>query len=579
MPKSAFNWKVAGAAGEGIKSTGMMFSKTCLRSGLHTFDYTEYPSLIRGGHNTYEVLTSREPVYSPEIHADLLVALNENAVKYHHQSVDPQGLIIYDGEDSPFDLHKYPFTSPVLSVPFFRLAKESGGDRVMANNVALGVSIWLSGLDLQILNKVITDNFKGKKPEITQHNQQAAQAGYTWAQNNLKPLAQLGKPPINNSDTLTMTGNEALALGAIAGGMQAYLAYPMTPASSILHSLADWQKDTNIFVKHVEDEIGVINMALGLSFTGIRAAVGTAGGGFCYMTEAIGLSGIAELPLVIFEAQRPGPAVGMPTWTAQGDLLFVINASQDEFPRIVLAPGDVKEAFNQSALAFDLAEDYQLPVIIMSDKHLSESSTSLNLDTNVYSHTQSSFDSDAQPDVSGFYPRYKVTGSGVSLRSIPGQSSAYYLCDSYEHDVYGLSSETAADRQAQMDKRMKKLELIKTKIPAQFYSGSPNSQITLIGWGSTKGALLAAQQKLQEQGIDTAVLNLSWLWPFPVDQIKNILETASCPVIIEGNFQNQLALLIRQQTGINIYHKRTKYDGRPFYPSEIVAYVYDILKI
>ena len=579
MSKSAFNWKVAGAAGEGIKTTGMMFSKVCLRYGLHTFDYTEYPSLIRGGHNTYQVVAGTKKVYSPQITVDLLIALNHNAVINHYGEMAPDGLIVYDGQEVSLDKDNLKFPCAIVSVPLVKLAKDAGGERVMANNVAIGVSLYLLGLDLKLLDQVIQDSFAGKSESIVNLNQKCSKAGYDYAAANIKPLSHLKLTSQTPVDTLSMTGNEAAALGAVAGGCKAYIAYPMTPSSTILHQLADWQTKANLFVKHAEDEIGVINMALGLSYSGVRAAVGTSGGGFCYMTEAVGLSGIAELPLVIFESQRPGPALGMPTWTAQGDLLFAINASQDEFPRIVLAPGDVRETFELSKMAFDLAEDYQLPVIVLLDKHLSESGESIYLDQLQFSHHQSSLNQNPIPDSNGFYPRYQVDSDGLSLRTIPGQANGLYQANSYEHDVYGLASETSLDRQSQMDKRMCKLDSVITHIPDQFYDGSDHPEITFISWGSTKGAVRAGIETLRQEGIDAAILNLSWLWPFPIAAVRSVLNKSSCPVVIEGNSTHQLAKLISQELAIDIYHKRTKYDGRPFYPSEVIKYAHEILSI
>ena len=579
MTKNYVNWKVAGAAGEGIKSTGMIFSKACLRLGLHTFDYTEYPSLIRGGHNTYQVLASMDKVYAPEKPVDILIALNHQALEYHTAELQPQSVIVYDPEDNQADLSNLKLKGLVLPVPLNRLAKEAGGERLMANNVALGVSMFLLNFDLTTIKAVIGESFSGKKSVLVEVNQKAAQAGYDYAQSHFPPISEIALSFQTPIDNLTMSGNEALSLGAIAGGMQAYIAYPMTPSSTILHQLADWQAKANIFVKHAEDEIGVINMALGMSFAGVRVACGTSGGGFCYMTEAVGLSGIAELPLVIFEAQRPGPALGMPTWTAQADLLFAINAAQDEFPRIVLAPGDVTEAFNLAKLSFDLAENYQIPVIILSDKHLSESNESIHLETTTFSHEQVSFNQHPEVDASGFYPRYRDTASGISLRTIPGQANGLYMANSYEHDPYGLGSETPIDRITQMDKRFQKFDSIKTHLPDQFYDGSDHPQITFISWGSTKGAVRAGIKLLRSQGIDAAMLNLSWLWPFPIEPVKAAIDKSQNAIVIEGNKTSQLARLIKEQVGYDIYHKRTKYDGRPFFPDEIIQYSNEILNL
>lgn len=576
MSRRSFSWQVAGAAGEGIKTTGMMFSKTCLRSGLYTFDYTEYPSLIRGGHNTYQVCAGLDRVFSQTKQIDLHIALNKDGVLLHRPDFHSGSIILYDAQDSGVDWDKENITGKGINIPFIELVKKAGAERVMLNNVALGVSAYLLNLDFSVLNTVIADAFKGKSTEIISLNQQAAKVGYDYGQQNLTPLNfSLSKQKI--SDNLTLSGNEAIALGLVAGGLKAYIAYPMTPSSSILHTLADWQEQANIFVKHAEDEIGVVNMALGMSYAGIRSACGTSGGGFCYMTEAVGLAGVAELPLVVIEAQRPGPALGMPTWTAQADLLFCINASQDEFPRIVLAPGDVREAFDLSRLSLELAEKYQLPVIILTDKHLSESSQSTHLDQLNYSLERYSMEMKPDVNQTGFYPRFTLTETGVSPRTVPGQPNGFYMANSYEHDIQGLGSESSLDRVNQMDKRLKKLLSVKPEIPTQFYSGSKNAQVTLIGWGSTKYALCAASQQLSKEGIEAAVFNLSWLWPFPQDQVENVLKNCVCPIIVEGNSTYQLAKLIRQETGIDIYHKRCKYDGRPIYPEEVVTWVKEII--
>ncbi|OGV95838.1 hypothetical protein A2W24_02170 [Microgenomates group bacterium RBG_16_45_19] len=576
MSQSTLNWKIVGAAGEGIKSTGMMFSKTLLRSGFYAFDYTEYPSLIRGGHNTYQVYASGQPVYSQVLPLDLFISLNPDGLKLHTEELTPTSVTLFDGVDLKLDPRDLKLPGQVFSVPLTQLARDGGGERVMANNVALGISLQLLHLDLTILNQVIADTFAGKNQAVVSLNQKAAALGYQYAAEHLSPLAinliKAPQPPRHS-----LTGNEAIALGLIAGGLKAYLAYPMTPSSSILHSLADWQAKANLLVKHAEDEIGVINMALGMSYAGIRAAVGTSGGGFCYMTEALGLAGIAELPLVIIEAQRPGPALGMPTWTAQADLLFAINAAQDEFPRIVLAPGDVTEAFTLAKLSLTLAEEYQLPVILLSDKHLSESAMWATLPAGPFSHPQTSIDHQPQLSDQGFFPRYQPTPTGISLRTIPGIPHGQYLANSYEHDQHGLATETAAVRQVQMHKRQTKLNQILSHLPQQFYDGSEHPQLTLIGFGSTKTVLQAAAQTLKTKGHDVAVFNLSWLWPFPSDQVNQVFSQSQNTLIFEGNYTQQLARLIRQQTGLKPTHQVSKYDGRPFYPHEVVQAAEELL--
>jgi 2-oxoglutarate/2-oxoacid ferredoxin oxidoreductase subunit alpha len=578
MTKSALNWKVTGAAGEGIKSTGLLFSKTCLHNGLFTFDYTDYPSLIRGGHNTYQVLASNSKVFAQEKEVDLLICLNQNGLEFNLEEVSQKGVVLIDATDTNTDLSIYN-DKRIIDVPFYKLALDAGVDRVMANNVAIGCSLFILGLPLDKLNQVIASIFKDKGEKVIDLNQTAAKVGFDYALKHIPPLDYLQVTPQKPIDSISLTGNEAISLGAIAGGMKAYIAYPMTPSSSILHVLAGWAEKAMLMVKHAEDEIGVVNMALGASFAGVRAAVGTSGGGFCYMTEAFGLAGVAELPIVFFECQRPGPALGMPTWTAQADLLFVINASQDEFPRIVLSPGDVNEAFELARLSFQLAEDYQVPVVVLSDKHLSESAWSTHFDTTQYENYQTSLEKSPVLAANGLFPRYQDTASGVSPRTIPGQKNGQHIANSYETDEFGLASEESQVRITQMDKRFKKVAGISSQITPQFVSGESDADISFVCFGSTKGPVQAAVEQLNLEGIKSSMLSLSWVWPFPTDQVISYLNLQKNPVIIEGNKTFQLAKLIRQETGIEIYHKRNKYDGRPFYPSEIIGFAREILGI
>lgn len=568
---TAFNWKVAGFAGEGIMTTGLLFSKTCARQGLHIFDYTEYPSLIRGGHNTYQVYADSQSATAQSWSVDVLVALNKNALEFHRDELTDQSIVLFDAKDDKIDLDSLHLPCRHLDLPMVQLAIDSGGERLMGNNVALGASIYLLGLDFALLEAVIADVFGKKGQEVVTLNRNAARAGYEYAQKHTDPLHTI--PQLPSHDALTLTGNEALGLGAIAGGLKLYVAYPMTPSSSILHYLAKVAPQGNFVVKHAEDEISTINMALGAAFTGARVAVGTSGGGFCYMTEALGLSGVAEIPLVVFEVMRPGPALGMPTWTAQGDLQFVINASQDEFPRFVLAPGNAQEAFELTRQAFDLAEKYQTLAIVISDKYLSESRHTMPpLDT-TFTNTRHGVASNPQPDDSGFYPRYRDTDSGLTPRSLPGMPAGTYVANSYEHDIYGLATEEGPVRVQQVDKRFKKFAAMITEVPEQHYDTQPNAAITLISFGSSLGPITSARQLLHQQGIATNHLHLTWLWPFPASQVTQVIQAAGQVVVVEGNYQGQLRRLIAQETGQQIDHNLTRYDGRPFYPTDIIDFI------
>jgi len=571
----ALNWKVAGSAGEGIMTTGLLFSKTCARHGLSIFDYMEYPSLIRGGHNTYQVHASTDPVTSQKKSLDVLVALNQNALNFHVDELTDKSLILYDKEDDNIDINKFNLSGKTFDLPMVRLAKESGGSRVMANNVALGASIFFLKLDLKILDQVIADIFASKGDKIIDANHKAALAGYNFAKQKSKSHLTISKGLLKNQ--LTLTGNEAISLGAIAGGLQFYVAYPMTPSSSILHYLAAVSSKSGFVVKHAEDEVGAVNMALGASFAGTRTMIGTSGGGFAYMTEALGLAGVAELPLVIVEVMRPGPALGMPTWTAQGDLQFVLTASQDEFPRFVLAPGDGQEAFDLTFKALELAEKYQTLVILISDKYLSESRHTIELKKYTFKNKRFGFTNSPKADATNFFPRYLPTNTGISQRSIPGQKGGIHIANSYEHDQYGVGIEEAEVRVEQMDKRNKKFESMKSEIPNQLYTTQNNSKLTFISFGSTKGPIASARKQLTQQGISTNMLHLSWLWPFPTKQVESILTSSPKTLIIEGNSYGQLANLITQETGIKLNNHLRRYDGRPFYSEDITDHVNKIL--
>jgi len=570
MGKQEFVWKVAGAAGEGIMTIGLLFSKTCMRHGLLIFDYTEYSSLIRGGHNTYQVHAGKDRIYTIESNVDILVALNKDAIIRHTDELKSDSVVIYDGENKNVDVKKVKLSAKIQDLPMVRLAKEAGGTEVMANNVALGASVFLAGLKLEILDDVIADVFGDKGEEVIDLNKKAAKAGYDYLKNKTQQLLTVNK---EERQLLSMTGNEAIALGAIAGGLQFFVAYPMTPSSSILHYLAVNASVAKIVVKHAEDEISAANMAIGASFAGARAMVATSGGGFCYMVEALGLSGVAEVPIVFVEVMRPGPALGLPTWTEQGDLKFVLSASHGEFPRFVFAPGDAQEAFEISRTAQELAEKYQVPVIILSDKYLSESRFTINLKTSVFANKRWRFNTKPKVDESGFYPRYKPDEDGISNRTIPGDREGNYVSNSYVHNAYGLSSEESEDRRAQNDKLFKKFEKMKLEVPQQSWDVEPGAKITLIAFGSTKGVLMKAQNVLRAKNIPVNILNLSWIWPFPKEQVNQAIKSSDTVIVVEGNKTGQLADLIAQETGIIIKNRLNRYDGRPFDYAEIGTYV------
>ncbi|MEA3355644.1 MAG: 2-oxoacid:acceptor oxidoreductase subunit alpha [Patescibacteria group bacterium] len=399
-------------------------------------------------------------------------------------------------------------------------------------------------------------------------NKKIATYGYNYAKKNLKSKA-LPKFEADKTanDKLYLTGNEAISLGAISGGMKLYVAYPMTPATSILHSLAAKAKKADIAVRHAEDEIGTINMAIGASFAGVRSMVATSGGGFSLMTEGLGLAGVTETPIVIVNSMRPGPASGMPTWSGQGDLLYMIQASQDEFLRVVMTPGDPTEAFNLSKLAQNMAEKYQIPIIILTDKYLSESYFTVNKFKDLHQNKRYGF---ANPNKTKDKPfkRYKDTESGISPRTIPGQPNGVHLCNSYEHDEFGYATEKSNQRINQVEKRAKKTKYLLNDpdFVTPILYGSNKADTTIISWGSNKGVILQALKTLKS----TNFIHFPIVWPFPKQSFLKLIKNSKKLITLECNSTGQLNKIISQATNLKIKNQFLKYDGRPFFPSEII---------
>lgn len=573
MDKRDLVFKVAGAAGEGIMATGLLFSKTCARHGFFIFDYSEYPSLITGGHNTYQVHFSQKPVYCQSPKTDILLALNTDSLKMHIEELSQDSIVIYDNELIKNPIEEFNLPAKILTLPMKRLAEEAGGKELMANIVGLGAAAYLSGFSFETVNAIVAEVFADKDAKIIETDQKAAFSGYNHAKSQIQ--SQLLVEKTQGVGLQTMTGNEAVALGAIAGGLQFYAGYPMTPSSTILHYMAKNAKTAGIVVKQAEDEISVISMAIGASFAGVRAMVGSSGGGFSLMVESLGLAGITELPLVVFEGTRPGPALGLPTWTDQGDLRFVIHAGNGEFPRIVLAPSDAQEAFELSRKAQILAETFQTPVIILSDKYLAESRYCVNISKEVFTNSRFGIEYSPKPDQTGFFPRYRPD-LPISPRTIPGTPGGTYIANADDHDQYGFSAEEAEVRSAQVNKRNKKFDLVRLEIPKQYLEEEPQANLTFISFGSTKGAIKEARDSLTLEGIKTNHLNLSWIWPFPKVQVEEVIQKSKNVVVVEGNSHRQLAGLIAQETGFIAKYNLNKYDGRPFFAKDIENYVKNI---
>jgi len=575
---------LGGEAGEGIKSAGKILSLALIKTNYNTFLYDEYPSLIRGGHNSVNVTYTPYPIYCPNKEIDILVCLDKATFYTHKEYLNKNSFVIYDRAEFTIDDHDLS-DSPcqLVEIPASDIARKNKLPRITQNIIYLTAGLCLIGVDQKIIEEVITQEL-GKKVDLLKQNLLAVQLSYdevieyygvkSFTSTEHKPLDEDQDTEVVKPQRYLMTGNEALSLGAIRSGMQFYAAYPMTPASTILDFMSAHYREFDIIVKQTEDEIAAINMAIGAAYAGSRAMVGTSGGGFSLMVEGVGLAAITETPLVITVSQRPGPATGLPTWTGQADLLFILHASQDEFPRVILTPTDIEECYYLSFLAFNIAEKYQIPVFILVDKYLSESMQILEFNPERgYEIERGTLLNTRMLSRLDDFHRYEITENGISPRSRPGQPNGIFLANSDEGDVDGYTSESALNRKQKVDKRAKKIATVRNMLPDLNAYGDMKSKLTFITWGSTKGAVLEAMRRLSTLDKTAKLLAINWIEPFPKDEVENFIKNSKFTVIVEGNSTSQLSQLIRMHTGYHIENQILKYDGRPIYPDEIVEYI------
>jgi len=572
--------KIGGEAGFGIQTCGLFIGKIAARSGYHAFEYSEYPSLIRGGHNVIEVRISDDKVYSQEKKTDVLICLNEETFKLHQDEIKEGGAVIFDQDK--VDIREAKTANKNISylrLPFAKILKDASLSLVMMNNIALGALMHILGADFEVLKGLISENFARKGEEVINKNIQAANLGYTYAKKNY-PLGYKIKIPKKpeTPEKLYISGNEMVGLAAIASGCKLYCAYPMTPASTLLHYLASKSEESGMVVKHAEDEISVINMAIGASWAGVRAMVGTSGGGFALMVEGVSLAGITETPIVILMGQRPGPATGMPTWTEQGDLLFILHAGHGEFPKIVLAPGDMEEAFKLTLEAFNLADIYQTPVFLLTDKYILEGHQSIEeskIKSEKLKINRGKLLTQEELIKIADYKRYQDTDDGVSPRAIPGMKNSLHQANSYEHLEDGHTTEDARQRCLQVEKRNRKVKTFlakDAKLPT-FY-GKKEAPITVISWGSMKAPIL---QAMKSGGEKFNYLHFSYLFPLPEKELTKLIHSLKSILLVENNSTAQLGQLLRMVTGVEIENKLLKYSGRPIYPEEVLEKVDQLL--
>lgn len=573
--RDTVTWTIGGEAGFGIMSSGTVLARTFARAGYHIFAINDYPSLIRGGHNVVSVRLGSTPFYGMTNALHILVALNAETVDKHKAELSEGAYVLYDPKEKEWTATDFPVPVTLLPIPLRDIVSELHADVVMRNTVVLGASVALLGAPFESLFSVIHDQFIRKGQEIVDQNEKIARAGFDYVKTHYGDKLDMNLSPGTITEKQAIVnGSEAVGLGAVRAGLKFAAIYPMTPINAIISFLADHAKEFGIVYKQPEDEIAGINMAIGASIAGARSMVATSGGGFALMVEGLSLAGMVEVPLVIDLGMRVGPATGMPTYTEQGELLFAIYAGHGEFARIILAPADAEEAYTLTTMAFNLADRYQIPVFVLTDKYLNESQWCIPVSQLQKPVTidRGKLLLDDTGAAEGAFQRYDATGAdGVSPRSVPGAKHGQYYANSYEHDGTGHVTDRADMRNTMVEKRLRKVNAIESVIVKPVYTGDENADITMVTWGTTKGSVVTAMETLRSQGKKVGVITFPWIYPFPVADTKALLSKAKRVVDIEQNATGQLAHLIRSETGIEVTEKLLKYDGRPWLPEEIVS--------
>jgi len=553
--------RIGGANGDGIDSAGLMLARIFKRMGYNIFAFRGYQSVIRGGVVWYQVRISNEKLYSYGNEIDLLIALSREAVQQSIELIKENGILIYDSKIGNVAAKQ---GIKLMPVPLTELAIKAG-DSIYRNTISIGIACKILGLSGEAAKDVLSSRFKNK-PDVLESNLKAFELGY----NAVEPLIKAPQP--GKGAKYLLSGNNALAIGAYAAGCKFYAAYPMTPASSIMEWFAN-HEELGVFFKQTEDEIAAINMTIGAASAGVRAMCGTSGGGFSLMVEALGLAGMIEVPIVVVESQRAGPSTGLPTKTEQGDLLFVMHASQGDFPRIVIAPRSVEECFYIGANAFNLAERYQCPVIILLDLFLSEHVESVDIDPSKISIDRGKIQKEPVKE----FKRYQITDDGISPRSLPGTKALAFVAASDEHDEYGnLISDVLAGlpeyaelRKKMHEKRLRKLEtMIKNNDIEMPMVLNENADIFIVTFGSSTESSIEAISLLKERGINAGLIAFSYLHPMKSEEVKKLLSGKRL-VDVECNATGQLAKLIAMNTGVIIKDRVLRYDGEAITSKEI----------
>ena len=565
---------IGGAAGDGIASAGESFAKACSRSGYHVFAYNSYQSVIRGGHVCMHIRIGTHKVYTQGDDLDYLIALNQDSFQRYAKRVVKGGAVLYNTEKFQAKPDQVGAGVQLIGLPVMELV----GNQLMQNTALIGALIQSIGLDSAATRELIKERFQKKGDQIIQVNLEAFDKGIAYVKEKCRP----GEIRVGAGDAKRRPlagGNPMIGFGAIAAGCRFYSAYPMTPASSLLHWLVKYGPKTGVLVKQCEDEIAALNMAIGAGHVGVRAMTGTSGGGFALMTEAVGEAAMTETPVVIVEVQRAGPSTGIPTKTEQGDLFQLLGASQGDFPKAILAPRTLQECYDMTIQAFNLAEKYQLPVLIASDLYLAERLETFDgVDINNVKIERGPMVTQAN----GAYKRFLDTPTGVSPRALPGTPGTIYTAATDEHDEDGIVISDVftnpAMRKKIAEKRWRKVEHLLKELPPPQLDGPKNADLTLVGWGSAYSVMLEAMEALNKEGLHVNVFCLRYIWPFQTTEVTRLLQSCKMTMSVENNQSGQIVKLIRMETGISVQHHLRKYDGEPFEPKQVIDQARTLLK-
>jgi 2-oxoglutarate/2-oxoacid ferredoxin oxidoreductase subunit alpha len=556
----------------GVISTGENFTAAAARLGFHVFTFRSYPSEIKGGHAWFQVRIANRPVLSLGDGIDVLIAFDQEAYENHRKNLNEGAVLIYDSDL----VHAEDSALTHYAAPFQRIARQEL-DFVRGTNVlVLGLMAGLFGLPVNSLEELVRRRYK-RRAELVEKNLQALAYGYEYT----KQIQKEDQYYLGTSDhiqRLVMSGNDAITAGALHAGCRFFAGYPITPASDILESMARELPKLGGICLQSEDEMAALGSCIGASYGGVKAMTATSGPGFSLMTELMGLSSMTEIPVVLVDAQRSGPSTGLPTKLEQSDLFHALYGGHGDFPRIVIAPASVEDCLSRTVHAFNLAEKYQMPVILLSDQSLSHRTQTIEMPDPLHMKVVGRLQPSDGRDGEG-YARYALTDTGVSPAGIPGVFLHPYVAPGLEHDEHGHPNLSAEVHEAMTEKRFRKLASVAKETDTPEWApryGHPRAEIGIIGWGATEGSIREAAERALERGYKVAAIHPRILNPLPETQLRQFIASVRRVLVPEVNYQGQFAHHLAAQLGVQPI-RLNKIGGIPFTPGEILQKIEEVM--